>query len=283
MARAENAPRWLGLAVIHRIEALVHVKRLLVAAAAAMLPIVVVTPVAAAAPAAPTVSRGVLPPGATLAPDDQVRSNNGQYTLVMQQDGNLVLYAKPDKAIWDSRTQGSGLRAVMQQDGNLVVYTPDDKPLYDTATGGHPGAKLAVQDDGNLVIYGKGGDVLWGRQLTWGRARSGDVLEPARIIRSANQKCFLAMQEDGNLVLYRTRDKKALWDSRTGGNPGARAQMQGDGNLVVVSSGPAFRPLWDSATGGKPGAWLAVQDDCNLVVYSSNNKPLWDSGTGGKG
>jgi len=90
------------------------------------------------------------------------------------------------------------------------------------------------------------------------------------------------MQKDGNLVLDTARDKKAIWDSRTGGNAGALAQMQADGNLVVVSGGPAFRPLWDSRTGGKPGAWPAVQDDCNMVVYSPGNAPLWDSGTGGR-
>jgi hypothetical protein len=255
----------------------VHVKKLLVAAALALLPVVALPAAASAAPA-----RDVVPPGTELAADRPVTSANGQYSLVMQQDGNLVLYANPGKAIWDTHTQGRGLKAVMQKDGNLVVYTPAGKPQFDTATGGHPGAQLAVQNDGNLVIYGPDGEVLWGRQLTWSTARPGDVLDAGRVVRSANKKCFLAMQDDGNLVLYRAADKKALWDARTGGNPGARAQMQTDGNLVVVSSGPAFRPLWDSATGGRPGAWLAVQDDCNMVVYSAGNKPLWDSGTGGK-
>lgn len=260
-----------------KVSSSVHVKKLLVAAALALLPVVALPAPALAAPA-----RDVLQPGAELAADNQVTSANGQYTLVMQQDGNLVLYAKPGKAIWDTHTQGRGLKAVMQKDGNLVVSTPAGKPLYDTATGGHPGAQLAVQNDGNLVIYGADGEVLWGRQLTWSTARPGDVLEPGRVVRSANKKCFLAMQDDGNLVLYTARDKKAIWDSRTGGNPGARAQMQTDGNLVVVSRAPASRPLWDSATGGKPGAWLAVQDDCNMVVYSAGKTPLWDSGTGGR-
>src|SRR3954468_2600024 len=132
-----------------KVSSFVHVKKLLVAAALALLPVVALPAPALAAPA-----RDVLPPGAELAADNKVTSANGQYTLVMQQDGNLVLYAEPGKAIWDTHTQGSGLKAVMQKDGNLVVSMPAGKPLYDTATGGHPGAQLAVQNDGNLVIYG---------------------------------------------------------------------------------------------------------------------------------
>ncbi|MGW7005620.1 hypothetical protein ACWGCW_23160, partial [Streptomyces sp. NPDC054933] len=48
-----------------------------------------------------------------------------QYTrLVMQLDGNFVMYRKSDgKAIWSSGTSGnSGAYAYMQSDGNLVVY-----------------------------------------------------------------------------------------------------------------------------------------------------------------
>jgi hypothetical protein len=89
----------------------------------------------------------------------------GQRTfLVMQPDGNLVMYRKRDgAAIWSTRTSGHpGAYAVMQSDGNLVVYRKGGGPstggaLWSSRTYGHPGAYAIMQDDGNLVIYKKGG------------------------------------------------------------------------------------------------------------------------------
>ena len=58
-------------------------------------------------------------------------------------------------------------------------------------------------------------------------------------------------QDDGNLVLHRLADMQALWSSRTAGNPGAFAVMQGDGNLVVYLDG---KPLFNTRTQGNPQA-----------------------------
>jgi hypothetical protein len=44
--------------------------------------------------------------GGSLHPGQQLRSNNGRYTLVMQHDGNLVLYEPGGKAAWDTGTWG---------------------------------------------------------------------------------------------------------------------------------------------------------------------------------
>jgi hypothetical protein len=72
-------------------------------------------------------------------------------------------------------------------------------------------------------------------------------------------------------VLYRGRH--ALWSSLTLSR-GAFAQMQRDGNLVVLNR--ARRALWASGTGGHPGAHLVVQDDSNLVIYARSGRALWD-------
>lgn len=98
----------------------------------------------------------------------------GTYTrLVMQMDGNLVMYRRRDgAAIWSTRTSGhAGAYAVMQTDGNFVVYKSTGGPgkggaLWATHTSGHSGAYALLQNDGNLVVYkstggpGKGG-ALW--------------------------------------------------------------------------------------------------------------------------
>jgi hypothetical protein len=80
----------------------------------------------------------------------------GQLTLVMQGDGNLVLYLGP-AVLWASGTNAPGAYVAMQGDGNLVVYAPSCAPngvCWSSETAGYPGAHLAVQGDGNLVIYG---------------------------------------------------------------------------------------------------------------------------------
>ncbi|MER6381647.1 hypothetical protein [Streptomyces sp. NPDC001250] len=92
-----------------------------------------------------------------------------KYTrLVVQPDGNVVLYRKRDgKALWSTGTYGhSGAYAYMQSDGNLVVYPSSGSALWSTHTSGHSGAYATEQSDGNFVVYapsggpGKGG-ALW--------------------------------------------------------------------------------------------------------------------------
>lgn len=97
-------------------------------------------------------SAKILGSNETLAAGNVVYSDNGQYHLAMQTDGNLVVYG-PAGAVWQSQTSGSGgNRAVMQGDGNLVVYRADNTAVWSSKTS-RPGAFLAVQDDGNVVIY----------------------------------------------------------------------------------------------------------------------------------
>ncbi len=87
------------------------------------------------------------------AVNDRLTSSNGLYTLVMQDDGNLVLYTGGN-VLWQTTTSGTDAkRAVMQTDGNFVVYGVAGNPLWMSHTEGKPGCYLALQDDGNLVIY----------------------------------------------------------------------------------------------------------------------------------
>ncbi|MFE3264959.1 protein kinase [Streptomyces sp. NPDC059215] len=72
--------------------------------------------------------------------------------LIMQTDGNLVLYDEAGKPRWASRTQGPGNTAVFQADGNLVVYDAQTKPVWASNTQGANGAALKVLEDGNMVI-----------------------------------------------------------------------------------------------------------------------------------
>jgi hypothetical protein len=108
---------------------------------------------------------GVIESQQALSQGDTVVSCNGQFSLDLQTDGNLVLYsgaANAANALWDTATDAGdgrtpGYRAIMQEDGNFVLYdahgTADANRLWSSDTSGHPGAYVDVQDDGNLVIY----------------------------------------------------------------------------------------------------------------------------------
>ena len=68
-------------------------------------------------------------PGQQLNPNDKLLSANGRYELIMQTDGNLVLYPQPSgSAVWASNTWNTPVtHAIMQTDGNLVCYDPAGK------------------------------------------------------------------------------------------------------------------------------------------------------------
>jgi hypothetical protein len=100
----------------------------------------------------PTFAGNILSSRHTLYPGKNITSSNGQYQLILQEDGNLVLYSNGN-ALWSSRTMGKGAKKlVMQRDGNLVLYK-DREPVWATNTSGNNGAFLKIQNDGNLVIY----------------------------------------------------------------------------------------------------------------------------------
>jgi hypothetical protein len=103
--------------------------------------------------------------GASLsgATSQYIQSPNRQYRLVMQGDGNLVVY-RGSEAQWATWTNGgSDRRLVMQSDGNLVIYDATNRALWNTQTGGNAGAVLNLQDDGNVVLYSPGGRAIWSR------------------------------------------------------------------------------------------------------------------------
>ncbi len=103
-----------------------------------------------------------LNPNDDLAVIGSISSQDGRSTLVMQGDGNLVLYRSGGKARWATGTDGKTVsQAIMQGDGNFVMYGPGGVYIWDTATDGHPGAWLIIQNDGNVVIYDSAGNPLW--------------------------------------------------------------------------------------------------------------------------
>ena len=102
-----------------------------------------------------------LNPNDDLAVIGSITSQDSRFTLIMQGDGNLVLYGPGGRYRWDTGTNGQAVsQAIMQGDGNFVIYGPGGA-IWATGTDGHPGAWLIVQNDGNVVIYDSAGNPLW--------------------------------------------------------------------------------------------------------------------------
>jgi hypothetical protein len=107
--------------------------------------------------------------GARLTLNACLQSNNGEHTLVMQPDGNLVLYEgwpSSPAPVWASNTEWLPIPQrptylEMQADGNLVLYNDSQQPAWATGTDGHAGARVVMQDDRNLVIYDSNDKPLW--------------------------------------------------------------------------------------------------------------------------
>lgn len=104
-------------------------------------------------------------PGEGLAHDWSIWSCDGRFEFKFQGDSNLVLYkysggvAKP---IWAANTWNmGGDKLIMQEDGNLVIYKSNGTPIWSTNTWGKPNSRLEVQDDGNVVIYSASNQPIW--------------------------------------------------------------------------------------------------------------------------
>lgn len=229
--------------------------------------------------------------GETLAPGQMLASEEAQ--LVMQTDGNLVLYHVTGGdgkggALWQSGTSGNpGAFARMQSDGNFVVYkkgTVGNDPsgaLWASGTYQNTDARLDLQSDANLVVYTKNGGhglggALWysdtisrGNKLT-----SGAKLMPGSWLSTGDK--VLIMDIQGDILLRERGTNRTLWSKITS-NPYAYLHMQADSNLVLYKQGTNTGALWASNTVGGTGSYATLEDNGSLVVRWSTGGERWIS------
>jgi tRNA A-37 threonylcarbamoyl transferase component Bud32 len=105
--------------------------------------------IATAAPPNLLIATGGLPAGG------QILSQNKLYRFEVQPTGALVLYdSYTNNQLWSSQTKGDPNVLVMQDDGNLVLYAKNGSVIWASGKTGKTGDYfLTLQDDGNLVVY----------------------------------------------------------------------------------------------------------------------------------
>ncbi len=211
----------------------------------------------------------------------------GGFRLVMQNDGNLVLYAIDDmklpadilrvfactpdimklyaKPIWSTGThvpkegKGRGSYCEMSEDGNFLVCDQAGHPVFETGTRGHPGSLLRLQTDGNLVVY------THDMKPTWSTATAARpvIREAATPAQAAPGR---VMRPDRGMPARFSKDLRPGWRLNPGDSlfsplAGFRLVFQHDGNLVLYViddmriPGDAAEIVWHSLD------WMEIYHD----------------------
>ena len=225
---------------------------------------------ASALPALP--AKSVLDKGQSIQDGATLGSPNGQFTLNMQTDGNLVALMWP-KPYWALGTHSEGAKLQMQTDGNLVMYSKNGGVVWASGTYDPSGGRLILQDDGNLVLDGYSKGLMWSPNAVPTRLYANQKLvgNQDHTIYSPDRRYKLTMQHDGNVVAYdRTT---AIW-SKHGAKANATLEMQTDANLVLYDS--THTAIWATNKFGSSSSYLEAQNDGNFVVYDRGTA-LWST------
>lgn len=106
--------------------------------------------------------------GEELNQNEPLKSADGRYELLLQGDGNLVIYGTTDpdrnnkRVIWESETVGSGATTLaLQGDGNLVLYDAGGQAVWATNTNQGKATHLLLHNDGRLELYEGTTACLW--------------------------------------------------------------------------------------------------------------------------
>jgi murein DD-endopeptidase len=136
---------------------------------------------------------------------------------------------------------------------------------------------LKVRADGTMALLaGKTVVVSWNGYQD--RVPSGNTILGGTVLRSDTSNTrILNMRTDGNLV--QKVSGRVVWQSRTGGHPGAWAELQAKGNFVIWTRDASRKKvaLWSSRTSTAGSGNLLVQVDGNVVLYGAKDTRVWSS------
>lgn len=113
--------------------------------------------------------------GETLKKGQYLQSSNGDYIFAFQEgDGNLVVYQVEKTAetikdwipVWSPQVGNTGAEIlILQKDGNLVLYDKDYNAIWATATNiaGKEPDKLIIENDGKLKLIKEPNNEIWSK------------------------------------------------------------------------------------------------------------------------
>ena len=104
--------------------------------------------------------------------------------------------------MWASQEKGSDLKLVMQTDGNVVIYDSEDNAIWSSRRLGTPSG-LVLDNDGQLASYDSSNKILWS-SVCQDKLLPGQVLYQGEKLCSQNGGFEAVLQKgDGNFVIYK--------------------------------------------------------------------------------
>lgn len=100
-------------------------------------------------PAPPNVMRE----GQALPPDQFMESPNGAFRVLMQKDGNCVVYQSDGQSNWETGSGEAGSQLRLERTGLLQIITPSDRSVWHSSYEGVVGFyRMRLLDDGDLIV-----------------------------------------------------------------------------------------------------------------------------------
>lgn len=112
-------------------------------------------------PVVPT--KSLIPAGQALKKGEKYPSPSGNHYLILQPNGNLVIYSKGDGYVWglDQLKINSADRVELGQDGSLTAYDKQGKTIWSPQAKRDPKAKLDITFNGVFQMVAGNGEILW--------------------------------------------------------------------------------------------------------------------------
>jgi hypothetical protein len=213
-----------------------------------------------------------------------LRNDEGYFVFFNEREGiiDLVKRKEVQQLLWRSnypKPERGPYRLVMQDDGNLVMYDRENRPRWASGTYGRGQGPYSFElsPGGKLVIIGRNGPIWYAleRQVCPQKPYNSDGCGNGVILETSEHLVFFH-KEDGFLDLVK-KSEGVKWrsnDPKPERGP-YRLVMQEDGNLVIYDR--ENRPTWASGTGNRGQGPYALQlmGDGKLRIIA-NNGPIWE-------
>lgn len=250
-----------------------------------------------------------------LQANEGITSSDNRFILLLQDDGNLVLYdydVRPSydysvqgkrRVLFDAKSQGKGAtKAIMQADGNLVVSLVSSPTTVrwssKTDHKGNETSILAVTDDGRAIIT-LAGSQIWEstNQKQWTIAQALKPLEADHVLTRDQFMVspdlrfkFSIEHSNADLIVEDLILDRRIWHASSnfeGSLSDGSLHLYPDGNLIEWHAGS--EELWSSHSNGKGDATsvFKIQDDGDAVVmckgrvvWHSDSRRVWSIADG---
>jgi len=179
-------------------------------------------------------------------------------SLVMQDDGNVVLYNARRKAVWKTKTRGKNGQLFMSNNGEVVLQVPIASNI-DSRSRSSP--VMEKDDTKEKEDNTRKEPVARGIDCYSDTLEHGDKLRLLDFICAYHDGPMFGINREGYLVARACRDCDDHYISRRYSTSGY-VQIHSDGNLVFYDENA--RVLWESETRGE-NSWVGFVDSSVYV------------------